>query len=69
MLLLYGFTSADDFVIQRVLNQDGMNKLPPAKHLCKFYHLGDMFGIRSRICYPMILYSQSGVSPLFSYLA
>jgi hypothetical protein len=27
VLLPYGFTPGDDFVLQRVLNRDGMNKL------------------------------------------
>jgi hypothetical protein len=41
----------------------------PAEHLYKFYPLGNMFGIHSRICSSRIMYSQSGMSPLFSGLA
>jgi hypothetical protein len=38
----------------------------PAEQLCKFYYLGDMFGIRSRIYCPRFLYNKSSMPPMFS---
>jgi hypothetical protein len=41
----------------------------PAEHICKFYHLSNMFGICSRIYCSYIPYSQSGMPPMFYDLA
>jgi hypothetical protein len=65
VLLPYGFTPIDDFVLRHMLNRDGIYALP-AEHLYKFFPLGDMLGIHSRICCPDFLYSQLGMPPMFS---